>query len=166
MKFNIRLATLKDALAMAIVHIRSWEVAYKDIIPEEFILEKNKMRPALYEKVITEDNKMAYVITIDNKVVGIMGISKPYEEASNEYYELYYLYLDPDYIYQGIGTKAIQFACDYACSLGKKYLIVWVLALNTNAISFYQKCGFTFDGIEKTVEYGKKLKCLRMMKNL
>ena len=34
---TIRLAIPADAPDMANVHMRSWEVAYKDIIPAEFI---------------------------------------------------------------------------------------------------------------------------------
>ena len=38
-KVFIRLAVPADAPDMAEVHMRSWEVAYKDIIPAEYIRE-------------------------------------------------------------------------------------------------------------------------------
>ena len=44
---TIRPAVLTDAPDMAEVHMRSWEVAYKDIIPAEYIKEKNATRPAM-----------------------------------------------------------------------------------------------------------------------
>ena len=41
MDIVIRLATSSDALDMAEVHMRSWEIAYKNIIPADYIREKN-----------------------------------------------------------------------------------------------------------------------------
>jgi len=45
-RITIRLAVHSDAPDMAEVLMRSWETAYKDIIPLDFIREKNATRPA------------------------------------------------------------------------------------------------------------------------
>lgn len=167
MNVNIRLATPKDAHDMAQVHMRSWEVAYKNIIPWDFICEKNATRKSLYAKNITDENKISYVVQYNNKTVGIMGVASPKDDDVNEdYYELYYLYLDPDYFRLGIGSKAINYAFNIARHLDKKFMTVWVLEENVNAITFYYKCGFNIDGKVKDVEYGKKLRCIRMVKSL
>ncbi|MDR2686643.1 MAG: hypothetical protein LBB75_02745, partial [Oscillospiraceae bacterium] len=62
---------------MAEVHMRSWEAAYKDIVPADYIREKNAARPAFYKRVITEENTDFYVIQLDGKTVGIMRIAPP-----------------------------------------------------------------------------------------
>ncbi len=167
MNITFRLAKPSDAPDMAEVHMRSWEVAYKDIIPAEYILEKNATRPALYERVITEENTNSYVIQQDGETVGIMRIAQPQDgDVSNNFYELHYIYLHPDYFRMGIGTQAMNFAFDIARSLGKTVMTVWVFAENENSISFYAKCGFVADGKTKNNEYGRVIDSIRMRKDL
>lgn len=167
MNITIRLATPQDALDMAEVIMRSWEEAYKDIIPRDFIIEMNATRPALYKRVITEDNQNSYVIECDGKIAGIMKISVPQDsDVDDEYYELHYIYLHPEYYRKGIGTKALEFAFKKARAIKKRYMILWVLKDNINSIKFYEKQGFIADGVTKTVEYGKVLGDIRMRKSL
>jgi len=167
MNITIRLAVPADAPDMAEVHIRSWEVAYKDIIPADYIREKNATRPELYKRVITDKNENSYVIQKDGKTVGIMGIGPPQDDdAGDNYYELHSIYLHPDCYRQGIGTQAVKFAFDKARELGKRFINVWVLAENENSIKFYKKCGFIADNKTKTHDYGKVMEIIRMRKNL
>jgi hypothetical protein len=44
---TIRSASINDSIDMAEIHMRSWEVAYIDIIPVEYIREKNATRREL-----------------------------------------------------------------------------------------------------------------------
>ncbi|MHB1153737.1 MAG: GNAT family N-acetyltransferase [Eubacteriales bacterium] len=163
----VRLAVPADAPDMAEIHARSWEVAYKDIIPAEYIKKKNATRPALYKRIITDENKTQYVIEADGKTVGIMCIAAPQDsDADDSFYELHGIYLHPDHYRQGIGTKAMEFACNIARSLGKTNMTVWVFAENTNAISFYKKCGFAADGATKTLSCGREKQCVRMRRTI
>jgi GNAT superfamily N-acetyltransferase len=152
---------------MAEIHARSWEIAYKDIIPMEFIKEKNATRQALYQRIITNENTTQYVIQENCKTVGIMRVAPSQDnDVDDSTYELHCIYLHPDYYRKGIGTQAIDFAFGKALDLGKKYMTVWVFAENENAIKFYGKCGFISENKTKLINYGKAMKCLRMKKNL
>lgn len=62
MDINIRLARPADVSDMAEIHARSWKAAYKDILPMAYIEEKNATRPALFQRIITEDNGSQYII--------------------------------------------------------------------------------------------------------
>jgi hypothetical protein len=62
MNTTIRLAVPSDATDMADVHMRSWEAAYKDILPADYIRMKNAARPELYKRVITVKNENTFVI--------------------------------------------------------------------------------------------------------
>jgi len=167
MNVTIRLAKPVDAPDMAEVHACSWEVAYKDIIPMEYIKAKNATRPELYQRIITDENTTRYVIQVDDKTVGIMGVGEPKDDDADEnYYELHGIYLHPDYYRKGIGTQAVNFAFDKAINLGKRFMNVWVFAENYNSINFYKKCGFVADGKTKTLECGKTKECIRMKKEL
>ena len=163
---TIRLATPADAADMAEIHMRSWEAAYKGIIPEDYIEEKNATRMALYKRVITDDNTSFHVIQYDEKTIGIMRLAPPQDDVGNDIYELHCLYLYPDYFRMGIGTKAMEFAFDMARGLKKTAMIVWVLDENVKAIKFYENCGFTKDGKVMNSEYGKINGRVRMRKDL
>ena len=167
MNITICLAKPNDASDMAEVHMRSWEVAYKDIIPMEYIKRKNATRPDLFKRIITDENTTQYVIQVDNKTVGIMGIGEAMgDDIDDSYYELYGIYLHPDYYRKGIGTQAVNFAFDKALELGKRFMNVWVFAENINSINFYKKCGFITDGKTKTLDCDKVMECIRMKKDL
>jgi len=164
----IRLAVPTDAPGMADIHARSWEVAYKDIIPWAYIKEKSASRRMLWERIITEDNTTQYVIQTGSNTVGIMTIASPQDDdLDDSFYELHGIYLHPSVYRQGIGTQAMTFAYGKACALGKNKMTVWVFAENTSSIKFYKKCGFAADGKTKTLICGEKtMQCIRMRKSL
>ncbi|MDR0286454.1 MAG: GNAT family N-acetyltransferase [Clostridiales bacterium] len=168
MNITIRLAKLTDALDMAEVHMRSWEVAYKDIIPMEYIQEKNATRPALFKRIITDENTTQYVIQKGCKTVGIMCVvATPQDDDANKNVcELEGIYLHPDYYRQGIGAKAMEFAFNIARNWKKTEMTLWVFTENTNTIKFYEKCGFSADGNTKTYNCGKVMECIRMRRSL
>lgn len=157
MDITMRLAIPTDTLDMAEIHMRSWEVAYKDIIPMEYIQEKNKTRLALYKRIIKDDNTTQYVIQNDGNTVGIMSIDPlpQDDDAIDNMCELASIYLHPNYFRQGIGTKAMEFVCNIAREWKKTIMIVWVFAENTNSIEFYEKCGFIADGSIKHIHVVK-----------
>jgi len=165
---HIRLATPSDAPDMAEVHMRSWEVAYKDIVPEEYIQKQNEKRPAMWQRIITDDNTTQYVIQKDGKTVGIMCVvPRPQDEdADDTVCELEGIYLHPDSYHQGIGTKAMEFAFDIAHGWNKSFMTLWVFSENVNSIKFYKKLGFAPDGKTKTYDMGKVMDCIRMRKEL
>ena len=162
MNVTIRLATPADADDMARVVMRSWDVAYKDIVPDDVLREKNATRPAQYKRIITEENTTYYVIQTDGKTVGIMCVAPTQDDdLSDSVYELQVLYLHPDYYRKGLGAQAMAFAFDIARGLGKTAMTLWVLTENTNAIRFYEKCGFTADGRIGAHNMGKTTECIK-----
>ena len=163
---TIRPAVPADAPDMAEVHMRSWEVAYKDIIPAEYIREKNATRLDMFKRTLPE-NIYTHVIQNHGKTVGIIRVAPPdYGDMDDAYYDLHSLYLHPNYFGQGIGTRAMEFAFDKARSLGKTALVLWVLEDNANAIKFYKKLGFTANGERREFNYGKVLNSIRMRRDL
>ncbi|MCL2531307.1 MAG: GNAT family N-acetyltransferase [Oscillospiraceae bacterium] len=160
---TFRLAVLTDAPDMAEIHARSWEVAYKDIIPAEYIKEKNTTRPALWQCILSEENTTRYVVQTDGKTVGLLAFGSPDDDdLDDSVYDLQGLYLHPTVFRQGIGALATNFAFNAARALGKTAMVVWVFEDNTNSVIFYEKCGFVADGKTKTLSYGKPLQCIRM----
>lgn len=167
MNITIRLAIPADAPDMAEIHMRSWEVAYKNIIPAEYIREKNAGRPAMWQKTLVEGKYPHRVIQLDGKTVDIMNVAPPQDDdVGNDCFELHGIYLHPNYYRQGIGTQAMEYAIDIARGFNKTIMIVWVFAENINSIKFYEKCRFIADGKTKILNCGKPLIAIRMRRDL
>ena len=167
MNITIRLAVPSDAPDMAEVGMRSWEAAYKHILPADYIREKNATRPQQFRESITDENTTAYVIQKDGKTAGIMKLAPPADDdVDDTFYEMHYIYLHPDYFRQGIGAQAMKFAFQKARELGKTFMVIWVFAENTNTIEFYKKCGFIADNKSRTQSRGRDVVIIRMRKTL
>jgi len=65
---------------MALVGMRSWEVAYKNILSAEYIREKNATRIQQFKQNITDANDNSYVIQKHGKTIGIMKIAESIDE--------------------------------------------------------------------------------------
>ena len=164
---TIRLAVPADASDIAEVHMRSWEVAYKGILPADFIREKNAGRHELYNRVITDENAKTYIIQREGKTVGIMRVDTPQDDdLRDKYCELHYIYLHPDCFRQGIGTQAMEFTYNITRNTGKTGIVLWVLEKNTDSIRFYEKCGFAADGKTYDKNFDKPLMSIRMRRDL
>ena len=169
MNITIRLAVPADAPDMAEAYMRSWEVAYENIVPADYIREKRKGNAAKTERMLNDENFSRYqhVILRDDVIVGIIMIGPARDDDTDDsFYELHGIYLHPDYFRQGIGSYAMDFAFEKARSLGKTAMTVWVFAENINSIKFYEKCGFVADGKTKILNCGKDLEAVRMRKDL
>jgi len=167
MTVSIRLALPADARDMAEIHMRSWEAAYAGIIPGEYIREKNRGRPALWERVLAGGNDSRYIIHAEGRAAGFVtcGPSRD-DDARDGAWELYGIYLHPDFYRQGIGTQAVDFALGKARERGVREITLWVFAENADSIAFYRACGFSPDGKSQTGEFGKTLVMIRMRRAL
>jgi len=163
MSINIRLANLDDASAMADVHIRSWEVAYRGLMPDDFITEQNQCRLDRFRTTLSAENRFHYVVEKDGVIVGNLSLGPARDDdADDTCYEIYGLYLLPAYFRQGIGSVAMRWSFCQARRLGKSAMLLWVLQGNEGSIKFYQSQGFTFDGSSMKVVYGEEKTVLRM----
>jgi len=166
---TIRHAIPADAPDMAEAYMRSWEVAYRDIVPAEYIRQKRERNLAKMESMLNdeESRRFQYVILYGGAIIGIMSVAPARDaDTDDSFYELHGIYLHPDYCRQGIGTQAMEFAFGIAKDLGKKTMTLWVFADNASSIGFYEKCGFSADGKTKTLNFGKPLAAIRMRKDL
>ncbi|MGI5892761.1 MAG: GNAT family N-acetyltransferase [Bacillota bacterium] len=175
MNITIRLAAYADAQDMANILSRSWEVAYKDILPAKYIKEISATRTAMWERNLSAKNNIHYIILNENTSVGIMTVGPPRHEEieikndtgiDDSFWELHGIYLHPDYFRRGIGTIALEFAMDKARAAGKENILLWVFEENLYSIKFYNKCGFSPDGTSKVYNCGKEMNCIRMRKSL
>lgn len=150
MEINIRLATLDDSEFCADIHGRSWLFAYSECVDRTIIEERNKRWPVIWAKMLSNNQNSHYVITYDENIIGFFTINSVRDADLNDtVYELVGLYLDPDYVGNGVGKLAMTWIKNEVKSRGYGRISLWVLDKNSRARRFYEKAGFVFDGASK-----------------
>ena len=125
---------------------------------EEILYVHHKLRPDIFKEkgqkfsddellsFLKDDNNLIFVYEIDGKVVGHLFLDiKIYNEtgATHPYKTLFIedLSIDEDYRRQGIGKSLMNFAFDYAKTIGAGNVKLHVWEGNTSAIKFYESLG-------------------------
>ena len=151
----IRKATVDDVQAILKVHTRSIEsLCAHDYAPNQIQAWVGNKKNDNYVEVIQRDP--TYVAEITGAIVGFIRFQPPTNELSS-------IFVDPDYIRQGIASSLFKKACEEAKLLDMTFF--WLDASLT-AVPFYNAMGFHNQGTTTHKFSGVDLKCIRMHKNL
>ncbi|QAA33150.1 GNAT family N-acetyltransferase [Clostridium manihotivorum] len=164
----IRYATVDDFYILGTIHCNSWKVAYKDIVPKQFLdnitVEK---RAAYFEKALREKTETDAILFDTSEPVGFITFGKCRDkDKANDFGEIWGLYLLPNRWRKGYGKELMNFAIEALRNLGFKKVSLWVLEENLSAIRFYEKLGFLFDGTVKELNIGKAINECRYVKTI
>jgi ribosomal protein S18 acetylase RimI-like enzyme len=166
----IRGATPNDARAIAEIHVRSWQVAYKDIVPDSFLESLSvEQRERFWRQSLEGSGPGTSVIEEHGEVLGWISVG-PSRDAGEEpsTRELWAIYVEPRHWRRGVGQRLWGDIEKQLKRSGVSEVTLWVLKDNTRALAFYRSNGFVDDaGIEKTVEIGEtELVEVRLRKGL
>lgn len=156
---TIRYADINDAKTLGEIHAKSWQVAYKGIVPEEILANITpERRQKFFEKALTEGWEEDALIFKDNEAVGLICIGKCRDEDKNdEYGEVWGIYLSPDHWHEGIGLELMTWGLKELKKRNYKKVTLWVIEENLRARRFYEAVGFKHDGAAKEISIGKTL---------
>ncbi len=136
----IRLAEVRDAAAIARVHVQSWLTTYKGLIPEEYLASLDEAeRVPLWQEWLTRDISV-FVAEIDGKIVGFAAGGPIREPLAAYDAELYALYLLAEVQGRGIGKLLLTAVAEALARKNHTSMLVWVLEQNP-AVRFYEKTG-------------------------
>ncbi|GBC86048.1 Mycothiol acetyltransferase [bacterium HR12] len=150
MALRIREGEPKDAEAIARIHVRSWQAAYRGQLSDDY-LDGLSVADRLEQHRTALENAGPYrtwVAEEDGRVVGF-AVTGPSQDADADERtgELYAVYLDPDRYGRGIG----KLLCDHALAdlreRGFRAATLWVLETNERARRFYEREGWRPDGL-------------------
>ena len=148
----IREAQINDAKRIAEIDVMSSRFAYKGILTEECLYNELNVeaRIPVYERWISEKRFELYVFEDDNKEVkGMMGIGKCEDEDKANAFELHFIYVDPDFLREGIGSQMLRFFEEKGKERGFDEYIIWVLEETDIGSNFYEKNNYRLDGKDK-----------------
>ncbi len=109
---EIREATIQDAKSIANIHVKTWQFAYKDLIPDDYLsgLSIDTKTENWKKKLESLDEDIHAIVAIaDDKVVGWCTFGKSRDEdALNSTGELHGIYVIPEQIGTGAGSKLME----------------------------------------------------------
>ena len=145
-----------DYSAIRNIYEQSWKFAYKGIIPQDYLdnIPKTKWGGNILKNGRTEIGAF-----IDGKIVGTASFCPSRWEKFSSCGEVVTIYLLPEYMGRGIGTKLMDACVQELQLLGFTTIILWVLEDNHRARYFYEKYGYicTDDYMDDVIG-GKKLR--------
>lgn len=169
--FTVRPAVQSDSEGIARVHTRSWQSAYRGLLPDEWLAALRwQDRKERWETGLRAGSPATiYVATNPQKeIVGFASIGPTRDEdlEPDEFFELYAIYLSPDIWKMGVGSKLLQTIARQIPS-SFHWLSVWVLKDNIQGRSFYESRGFAADGKIKMANIdGHQLEEIRYQRSL
>lgn len=153
---KIRVATLGDAQAIAMVHVATWQNAYQGIVPHGYLaaLDVNS-RAEKWRDMLLAETPTVLVAVQQEMVVGWIAFGPSRDEDMDQRCaEIEAVYVSPALWKQGIGTTLMNAACERLGADGYSAVALWVLKDNAVAQSFYARRGFEIDGSVKAIELG------------
>jgi len=153
---RIRKATVADAAAIAAVHVRSWQAAYRGLLPREFLdgLDTARRQEGWARGLAADEWPRAGVLVAeqDDQVRGFVGVGPARDAGADPAHvaELAAIYLLPEAWGQGMGRLLMARAVEAMTSAGYQRASLWVLDTNARARRFYEAAGWHADGASKT----------------
>lgn len=165
----IRPAEPGDAMAVACVHVRTWQTAYRTLIPDDYLDSlRPKDRAARYDFATRDPLKPRTVVAVERGAILGFATTAPSQEPDlPKYGELYALYVDPAHWGRGVGVALISAARSRLAALGFRKALLWVLAGNVRAVRFYEMNGWVADGVRRMHErHGVEIPEVRYQRGL
>src|ERR1700761_4849547 len=148
----LRPAHPDDALAVARVHVRSWQAAYRTLLPDDYL---DQLRPEgraqKYDFANVDPLKPHTIVAVEEGLIHGFATTAPSRERDlQDHGELCALYVDPEQWGQGIGVALVEAARTRLFHLGFRDSYLWILEGNVRAERFYRNDGWASDGMRRT----------------
>lgn len=155
---SIRDADDGDVRGIAEIHVRSWQAAYRGILPCALLDELSVAEHERSWRAVVGDGGEAWLTLVaehDKQLVGFCSVATPSRDpaAGERTAEVGALYVDPGFWRKGAGRAMMAVALKELRKQGWREAMLWVLPENRAALDFYRQLGFEVEpGVEKREE--------------
>lgn len=164
MPHTVRPASPEDAARLAAIHVRSWQVAYRGLLPDEYL---DRLEPAdrveRWRRILLDtDWSRGGVLVLaadgeladDADLLGFAGFGPSRDADANpaQVGEIAAIYLLPEVWGSGLGRQLMAAALAGLAGAGYAQATLWVLDSNVRARRFYVSGGWGEDGASQRDE--------------
>jgi GNAT superfamily N-acetyltransferase len=149
---EVRLACPTEVRRIAEIHVRSWQAAYKGLLPQDYL---DALDPAdgLGRReqafAVIDWNRGGILVAADgDELWGFVNVGPTRDDDADESQigEVRAIYLAPDAWGKGFGRELMAAALERLARAGFAEATLWVLDTNVRARKFYEAAGFQPDG--------------------
>jgi len=165
----LRPAEPEDAMAVARVHVRSWQAAYRTLLPGDYL---DQLRPEdradKYDFATLDPLKPRTMVAVEEGLIQGFATTAPSRDPDlPNHGELCSLYVDPEYWGRGLGMALVSAARARLCELGFRNAALWVADGNVRAERFYRIDQWEPDGLHRTdMVWGVTFNVIRQQRRL
>ncbi len=139
-------------MAVAQVHVRSWQVGYHGLISQEYL---DALRPEDRAKrygfeQMKPEGRYTQVAVDGNSICGHVTAGRSRDDDMRGCGEIWAIYVDPARWGTGVGRNLIAAGSEHLRGQGHDAAGLWVLAGNSRARRFYERAGWRWRGKERT----------------
>jgi ribosomal protein S18 acetylase RimI-like enzyme len=152
---DVRAARMQDAPEIAAVHVRSWQAAYRGLLPQAYLDGLDPaQRTGQWEQVLSAadwSHGGTLVADAGGRLSGFVsyGPARDDDADSRRAGEIYAIYLMPAAWNEGIGRQLMAAALGRLGEAGFDKALLWVLDSNARARRFYEAGSWLADGAAK-----------------
>jgi GNAT superfamily N-acetyltransferase len=150
----IRAASVADAAPIAVVHVRSWQGAYRGLMPQAYLDGLDPaQRVGQWERSLAEPSSGrsgVLVAEAGDALVGFASYSASRDHGADprQVGEIGAIYLLPSAWGKGIGRRLMDATLVCLAEAGFTRVTLWVLDSNVRARRFYETRGWLADGAQ------------------
>jgi RimJ/RimL family protein N-acetyltransferase len=168
--YQVRPATVRDAKAIAQIHIAAAQAAYQGLVPDEQLAVPTvEKRQAFWREAIEYSEPQVHVLTSGDEIVGFVGFDRSRDKGTpSTTGEIWAMYVHPEHWGKGGGVTLWDAANDGLKEEGCTKVTVWVPLRNERALRFMEQAGFKREMPSlKTVAFGSaRLEEIRLKRAL
>ncbi|APU14206.1 MULTISPECIES: GNAT family N-acetyltransferase [Actinoalloteichus] len=161
MRWTVRRAVPADSPEVSRINVRSWQQAYPGVVPASVLLGlRPESREPGWARWLGRPEPSAVFVALDEagRLGAYCAVSSAREERDRlpgvRVGELVALYVDPDVWGTGAGHALSQTATDFLAEQGFEHAVLWVLRANLSGRRFYERHGWSDDGVALESEIG------------
>jgi ribosomal protein S18 acetylase RimI-like enzyme len=137
----IRDARPEDAPGLAVVHVASWQEAYRGLIDQAFLDSMDvEIRTETWNGILRQHRGRVLVAESDGGIAGFCAVG---QSTNPGWGEIYAIYLDPRHWGRGLGGDLLAAGEQALSDEGEERALLWVLDANRRARAFYERQGWT-----------------------
>ena len=134
----LRLAAPTDAADLADVHVTTWQTAYSEILPDDFLASLDRPRREEWWRSRLEAGAIVHVVDEGR----VLGFCQPVPAEDPGWGEILTIYVLPDHWGRGLGRQLLGAAEATLAGDGFERALLWVFAANQSARGFYERMGW------------------------